>query len=662
MINNLPITSVTRWLVWEWLLDWDANDTSWSWNNWTATNILFVKTSKGYQSQAGSFNGSSSYAEISNTAISQLINWRTWFTINLIIKLNSLTNWQKLIDWRDTDYNWIYIETINSWQINVRRSDWVVNDQLCVTQTLSTWIWYSITITYDWTNWKIFVDWSEKTWWTSTKTLNSWTVISIWRWRANGDRFGCINWTLQSIRIYNTILTQDEISTLYREWLRQLWPSNIASYPQLMEWLVWYWDMRGDASNLVDGVKWTVSWATLTTDRFGNSNSAYSFDANNRYITTPNIPWTLFDWDFSISWYVNFSAFSSTDRIYMSWVRDFSIQTFSTWQIWIDFYNWTSYQAKSSILSTWIWYNFVWVRSKTSWLMFYINWSQTWNNSFIWNAWSITWTDSFWKDSRSTTWNPRFSLSGFMVFNRALSASELKLLYDLTSQDYIYPCKTYDLPNLREWLVLDLNAEWKDLSWNGNHLTLVNAPTVVRQWRSKGLSYNGSNQAGNVIMAIPDNITINIPVIPTNNPNTTYTKLFAIDDALFWPWPYLDFSYDHWNTSYLNSASMQNTTSDSTCIAKLPVSMIWWKFYMITVTFNSITNILKVYKDWIFLVQSTFIWTRINKDRISFASFYDTSNSQFMNWKQFNPRIRNRVLSDKEIQQLYYSQKANFIL
>ena len=54
--------------------------------------------------------------------------------------------------------------------------------------------------------------------------------------------------------------------------------------------LVAYYDFDGDANdnsgNSNDG---TVTNATLTSDRHGNSNKAYSFDGNNSYV---EIPWS----------------------------------------------------------------------------------------------------------------------------------------------------------------------------------------------------------------------------------------------------------------------------------------------------------------------------------------------------------------------------------
>ena len=38
------------------------------------------------------------------------------------------------------------------------------------------------------------------------------------------------------------------------------------------------WDFKGDANDIIGGNDGTVNGATLTTDRFGNADSAYNFD------------------------------------------------------------------------------------------------------------------------------------------------------------------------------------------------------------------------------------------------------------------------------------------------------------------------------------------------------------------------------------------------
>ena len=120
-MNNLWTTSVTRWLVWEWLLDGGFLDTSWNNNNWNWTNVLFVKTSKGYQSQAGSFNGGSSYVTIPDNSL--LDTWLQTPTVNLWIKTTNTTGynmcmWKGNSSWYENwalNFNWDWSNQIQFW-------------------------------------------------------------------------------------------------------------------------------------------------------------------------------------------------------------------------------------------------------------------------------------------------------------------------------------------------------------------------------------------------------------------------------------------------------------------------------------------------------------------------------------------------------------------
>jgi len=49
-------TIPTDWLIGEWLLDWTAIDSSWNWNDWTATDITWVDAERGYVRQCASFD------------------------------------------------------------------------------------------------------------------------------------------------------------------------------------------------------------------------------------------------------------------------------------------------------------------------------------------------------------------------------------------------------------------------------------------------------------------------------------------------------------------------------------------------------------------------------------------------------------------------------
>jgi hypothetical protein len=91
---------------------------------------------------------------------------------------------------------------------------------------------------------------------------------------------------LDDIGIWNRALTQQEITNLYNASLPQTacLPANVPT-----SGLMGYWPFCGNANdesgNANNG---TVNGATLTTDRFGNANSAYSFDGVDDLISIPD--------------------------------------------------------------------------------------------------------------------------------------------------------------------------------------------------------------------------------------------------------------------------------------------------------------------------------------------------------------------------------------
>jgi hypothetical protein len=92
---------------------------------------------------------------------------------------------------------------------------------------------------------------------------------------------------LDDIGIWNRALTQQEITAMNNGVSYSDTCNNVSG--SLTQGLVGYWPFCGNANdesgNANNG---TVNGATLTTDRFGNSNSAYSFDGNADYIVIPN--------------------------------------------------------------------------------------------------------------------------------------------------------------------------------------------------------------------------------------------------------------------------------------------------------------------------------------------------------------------------------------
>lgn len=89
-------------------------------------------------------------------------------------------------------------------------------------------------------------------------------------------------------------------------------PTTTTTIPPLNEGLIAYYPFNGNATDESgNGNNGTVNGATLTTDRFGNANSAYSFDGNN-VITIPNSS-SLNPANITVACWVNFARFAYGD-------------------------------------------------------------------------------------------------------------------------------------------------------------------------------------------------------------------------------------------------------------------------------------------------------------------------------------------------------------
>lgn len=108
--------------------------------------------------------------------------------------------------------------------------------------------------------------------------------------------------SIDDIGIWNRALTQQEITNLYNS--SAYVPCASPAFPaNLANGLVGYWPFCGDANDESgNGNNGTVNGATLTSDRFGNPNSAYDFDGVNDYINIGN-PIGTQTTDFSVSFW-----------------------------------------------------------------------------------------------------------------------------------------------------------------------------------------------------------------------------------------------------------------------------------------------------------------------------------------------------------------------
>lgn len=431
-------------LVGEWLLDWNALDTSGSGNNGTATNVTYTNTDRGYQSQAWVFNGSNS--TIISTAPDFF--WTQPLSVSLIIRISVLPTWWNL--WiisgfvENTIDSWTYdkaFEINSSWQIFFKVYDWAIKTASFSWLAINTY--YHLVWTYDWTNLKISVNWVE---WTSTTA--SWTFnFTNPKFWFSGSFWGAnvrFNWNIQSTRIYNRALSTQEIQSLYMEGLRKLWGSGLAP---LTDGLVAYYDFNWDANDIVWGNNGTVTGATLTSDRFGNANRAYSFNGTSDFISNSTALWTpwvftmhcwfkplttpglgvykyvMFATNWATTWFTIIYA-NPSGTVQVIGGKEASGSAFSN-------------ARSNTTLTNGTWYHLVATSDGTTDTI-YIDWVNSWSAATVGSggisrtAWTYFWKCSDGNFSDGDIWEGQ-------VIKRCLSASEVKALYQLSSQRYITP-------------------------------------------------------------------------------------------------------------------------------------------------------------------------------------------------------------------------------
>jgi len=279
-------------LVWEWLLDWDATDT-WGSNNWTATNVTWVASERGYTSEVWDFNGSSSYVSLWNNIFTSAE--LSDFTISYWMKLDTIS-WDRSFDFEARILNQINAD----WTLEFRIFDGSTYDTISTSAwEISTWEWYHIVNTRNSTQSELFINnvskWTFASAWpveldAVSREWRIWSYFSWWNW---------FDWKIWLFKIYDVALSQTEREDLYQEWLRRFWPTNLLfnntdfskySLANLRDWLVLdiskaqyttntYADQSGNwntwtATNTVDTAlwlnntmqltSWTLSWSSIT--------------------------------------------------------------------------------------------------------------------------------------------------------------------------------------------------------------------------------------------------------------------------------------------------------------------------------------------------------------------------------------------------------------
>ncbi len=269
----------------------NANDVSSNGNDGTVNGATPTTDRFGISNKAYSFNGTSDFIEVSNST-----------SLNILNSI-SITAWFKTddpdINHSDNDGVEIVAKAethgSRSYDIFLHDQSYLGDDSICfdlyktndvdydntISSTLWDNTWHFVATTYDYTSGisQVYIDGQLK------KSLNIGQInleqtnvpltIGCYLTPLSEQYRGFYHGVLDDICIYNRSLNQGGIDSLYYE------PSSNC--------LVAYYPFNGNAndasSNSNNG---TVNGATSTTDRFGISNKAYSFNGTSDFIEVPN--------------------------------------------------------------------------------------------------------------------------------------------------------------------------------------------------------------------------------------------------------------------------------------------------------------------------------------------------------------------------------------
>ncbi|MDZ4227749.1 MAG: LamG domain-containing protein [Candidatus Levybacteria bacterium] len=279
--DNSATTAIDlqKGLVGWWKMDGNAKDSTPYRNNGTATNATLTTDRKGQVNKAYDFNGSNARINVTHNsslnAVSNKISLAGWFRFDtvgvyqrLIVKtVGSPTNAGYSLEFHPgaTDI------------LRLRVGDGSGFHNIDSLSTLSADTWYHVVAVYDGTSGYIYLNGALDKQTDDAFTVNNSTATL---------QFGLLSTTtdpfdgqMDDVRFYNRALSSTEVTALYQEYDPGIQVSD------LQKGLVGNWDFNGNAKDRTPNRKHgTVTDATLTTDRKGQANKAYSFNGSTAHI------------------------------------------------------------------------------------------------------------------------------------------------------------------------------------------------------------------------------------------------------------------------------------------------------------------------------------------------------------------------------------------
>jgi len=315
--QTLPAYLPSDGLVGWWPFNGNANDESGNGNNGTVNGATLTEDRFGNSNQSYFFNGDTDYISIPDGGgmLPANLTISSWIKIPSDYSGNQGSGFTRIIRSRFFGYTISFIEPSNSLFFEIytnssagtliQTNNIVANDDN----------WHNVIGTFDGTIAKFYFDGILVGQLPTNESSIFYSSDGFVMFGKDGNSsvIGTSHFQgwLDDIAIYNRALTPEEITALYTgEPVNP--PTACNPLPSnLQNGLVGYWPFCGNANDESgNGNDGTVNGATLTEDRFGVANAAYSFDGNGNYISiADNNDLLLENTDFSISaWILPISA------------------------------------------------------------------------------------------------------------------------------------------------------------------------------------------------------------------------------------------------------------------------------------------------------------------------------------------------------------------
>jgi len=282
LFAQVPSYVPTNGLVGYWPFNGNANDESGNGNNGTVNGATLTADRFGNANNAYSFDGVDDFINLGG----YVLNSPQEYTIDMWIKLNN------------SDFSYLFSQATNGEiQIqldgsgNIKSWNKLTNGgSVSIGTTVPNFSeWHHITSVFN-NNTKILQFVIDGQYF-STIIPNNVNIQSfvgpalLGRQSNLSENF--YSGYLDDIGIWNRALTQQEITAMNNGVSYSDTCNNVSG--SLTQGLVGYWPFCGNANDdSGNGNNGTVNGATLTTDRFGNENSSYSFDGVNNFISVPS--------------------------------------------------------------------------------------------------------------------------------------------------------------------------------------------------------------------------------------------------------------------------------------------------------------------------------------------------------------------------------------